>query len=331
MDLNLIIKEGLSKALLSSYTAHPRHTHRISDVGHPCHRYLYYAITQWDKSSVPDESLLAIFKLGHRMENQVFDFFNSEVGPACTPKLRILRQGTPMTDKIFSEYKISGTTDGVLAYEASEGQYEPLGVIDAKSCSQGSFNQYKSLESMKRHTWSSLYPTQVQLYSFGENLPKGYLFFVSKQNMFHDWTLIEVPVDYEHVEGVLQKCKSVNEHIEAEVEPDKLNQPFWCRGCRFESLCLPELEVDGEGPVMNDSEEIESLIERVNELKPYAKEYDDLYKELKGKLVRGQTLVSENYMLEWSEVTINRKAASAYSTTSWRLKMIPIGKEDEDE
>jgi hypothetical protein len=273
---------------------------------------LYYSIVEWDKKVPPDPSLRGIFKAGTAFQNIVRDWFNSDVGPRMNPKMILIDAMGSVNDKLLGDHNISGVPDFVLCIQG-ERRNTPVCIVDLKTCSMNAFTTYTTLDAMKRHTWSSLYPAQVQLYNFADNYPVGALLFVSKNNPFHDWRFIEVPVDFGYIENILKKCERVNQAVVDKAVPKKLNQPFWCKGCHFESFCLPELEVTGQGVLINESEEIESIVSRIMDLKPLKKEHDDLLASIKGKLVKGRDVITKSAIIQWRKQTVNMPAKAAYS------------------
>lgn len=327
-EIDEVVQEAKCKALQKLRRQYPRHVHRISDVGHPCHRYLYYSIHDWDKRKEPEVSLQAIFRAGNVLENPVINFFNDDVGPLCKPKMTILDTQAQTCDKLLRDHKIEGSRDGTLAIDV-DGRWQRLGPIDGKSCSAGSFKSYRDIESLKRHTWSYKYIAQIMLYAFDRNEPSGFLFFYSKQNPFYDWKIIEIPLDYEYIETVLQKCASVNGHLANEDAPERLNNPFWCCGCDFESICLPELTADGTGPVVNECEELQLLLDKVQELKPYAAEYKKEYDQLKSQLIKGKSLIMRDCILDWTSYDVPAKVTETKAYTVWRPKIVPFTDTDD--
>jgi hypothetical protein len=137
--------------------------------------------------------------------------------------------------------------------------------------------------------------------------------FYNKTNPYHDWRIIDVPVDFGYVEGVLQKCDRVNKAIEQETPPKKICEPFWCKTCPFESICLPELEVEGVEVKLNESPEFEELVYDLMRLKPYFAEYNDALKQVKSHLVKGQDLITKAAVITWKKSIVNCQAKSAYS------------------
>ena len=296
---------------LTPEPSRPRHVHRISDVGHPCERYLYYAIVEWDKRPPVDPFLQGVFNTGNLLEAEMFRFFNSEVGPKMDPPMCLIKPVPGPTDKLLSKYRISGTPDWTLCLDGHT--VEPLGILDGKSVSENAYHRYTDLESLRKSPWASKYDPQVQLYNFANDYECGGLLFYNKLNPYHEWKLIDVPVDFGYVESVLQKCERVNKCIDEKKAPRKINEPFWCKTCPFESFCIPELEVEGLGSKLNNNAELESLIHHLMELKPMYGEYTNLLKEVKSHLVKGQDLISKSAIVTWRKQTVNMPSKDAYS------------------
>jgi hypothetical protein len=332
---NKMLQTGVLSFLEGERRTYPQYTHRASSIGHPCERFLYLSIHDWDKAAPISASLQGIMKTGQTLEDILISIFNQHIGPKCQPRMRIISTQEQIRDKLLESYRISGTCDGVLqVYDDVSHQWENAGLVDLKTCSSNLFGSYTDLESLRRHTWSSLYASQVMVYSFAKNLPVGYLMFVGKGNLYHDWKIIRVPVDFAHVETLLQKCASVNASLDNSrlPLPAKINQPMWCSGCRFESVCMPEVEYSGEGPKINDNEAIEFIVKRLRELKPLTREYDDLQKQLKGSLIPGQDLILKDAMVRWKQVTGNRQPCAGGPFTYWKMSMVStIDSDDNDE
>ncbi|MHC4361219.1 MAG: hypothetical protein ACYSTZ_00225 [Planctomycetota bacterium] len=327
------LKGGLHKYLKTSETTYKPKGHHVSSVGHPCPRWLYYCIHDWDKKAPASPSLQAIFTCGKKVETPILCHFNENVGPRCEPKLQIIEQQKSISDKLFDEYNISGVQDGTLAVDTGERYLTRLGPLDAKTCSANMFRMYQEgdVGSLKRTRWSYKYIAQIQLYAFGDNFDRGYIFFISKQNPYYDWKIIEVPVDYGFIDQLLLKVKHVNECLEMEEEPERINQPFWCKECEFEHICMPELEVDGEGQVLNTNEEVQALYNRYQALKQYNSEYNKVFKDLKARLVKGRQLILEDCLIDWTHVKVGEKSIKAYEY--YKPKFLPFSEEkvnDED-
>jgi hypothetical protein len=272
---------------------------------------LYHAIVDWDKRPPVEPYLQGIFNTGNLLEDEMFRFFNNEVGPRMDPKMCLIKPQKSKTDSLLSQYNISGTEDWHLCLDGHT--VEPIGILDGKSASENAFRRYTDLESLKRSTYAYKYSPQVQIYNFANNFECGGLLFYNKTNPYHEWRIIDVPVDFEYVESVLQKCGRVNKAIEARTTPQQICEPFWCKACPFEPICLPELDGEGLGSKLNESPEVEQLVHRLMELKPLFGEYNDTLKQVKGHLVKGQDLITKSAVITWKKSTVNMPAKAAYS------------------
>jgi hypothetical protein len=67
--------------------------------------------------------------------------------------------------------------------------------------------------------------------------------------------------------------------------------------------------------MLNESNELEGLVKRVIELKPSFKEYNDILKEVKSHLIKGQDLITKSAIITWKKQTVNMPAKEAYSFT----------------
>jgi len=232
-------------------------------------------------------------------------------------------------DKLLEKYKITGTCDGVLQW-CVEGKWSDLGIVDIKTCSANLFASYNNLESLKRHTWSTMYPAQVMTYAFASDYERGFLLFVSKGNIFYDWKIIEVPVDMEQVEGLLTKCEAVNKSLDAGTEPVRINRPFWCADCKWQSLCLPEFTYNGSGPAMNEDKEVERIVNRLQEIKPHWSEYEELKKTLRKSLCEGQPLILENAMIDWKMIHGQRQPSPGGPFEYWKMTITSTNDDDDE-
>jgi CRISPR/Cas system-associated exonuclease Cas4 (RecB family) len=325
------LRQGIDRYLDRAVTTYAPKTHHISSVGHPCARCLYYQIHNWQDKAPPSKSLQAIFTCGKKVEMPILCHFNENVGPLCEPSLQIIEQQRSVSDKLLNEYNISGVMDGVLAIDTGDRYLTRLGPIDAKTCSANMFRMYQEtdIETLKRTRWSYKYIAQIMLYAFAENFDRGYIFFISKQNPYYDWKIIEVKVDMGYLDEILARVKHVNECLEMEEEPERINQPFWCKECDFEHICLPELEASGEGDIINENRELQDMFTRSDELKPFFSEYNSIQKRLKSMLVKGRRLIMDNCVIDWTHVSVPEKTVKAYEYD--RMKILPFTEEKVDE
>jgi len=66
----------------------------------------------------------------------------------------------------------------------------------------------------------------------------------------------------------------------------------------------------------------------LDELSPAATEYGEL-EDLRDKmLVEGQDVACGRFLVTWKELTVNRKAAEASTSTQWRKKIVATPRQD---
>lgn len=301
---------AVDKLLYARIRPAPRHTHRCSDVGHPCKRYLYYAIRHWDKAAPVTTSLQSVFETGKLLEGHLEKQFN-EAAQGCDPPGRIIGWQMANRDPLLEKYRISGTPDGFLQLEL-DGKWVTVAVIDIKTANPNLFGRYDDLDDLECHRWTSLYSTQVQMYAFANNLEMGLLAFSNKTSVWQ-WKLIPVPVDLAYVESVLRKCEEVNLHLDCSEPPKKLNQPFWCKECKFEAECCPALTAEGSEQVINEDPDLEALVSTRQHLHPFAKDFTKVDKRLKSRLIKGQSVIFTNHMIQWKK-TASGWRMMVYST-----------------
>ena len=89
---------------------------------------------------------------------------------------------------------------------------------------------------------------------------------------------------------------------------------------RWKTLCCqPNVESTGNLEV-SDNQEVIDMLARRQELQSAKKEYDQLDKHLKAKLIKGQDLIAGDYTLTWKEV--KKKEFTVKAQTQWRITVV---------
>lgn len=293
------IRQGASRYLESLRKMTPRHTNRVSDIGHKCLAYLYFSRVNWDKAESIPESLIGIFETGNEIEDLFISAFNRHIGRQCEPELRIVGQSTAVVnDKLLRDYQISGTLDGYLQAKV-DGEWKTHCVIDVKSASGNLIDHYNDYEGLFLHSWSSRYPTQLMLYALANNMEKCCLMFVNKNNHY-DYRTLFFDVDMEVCDKALQKADIINKAIEAQQVPEKFERPDICDRCRFKSWCNPTLTYTNETKTNTDPE-LENTLRRIDELDEAQSELNKLKKQLDSMLIKGQNVATASHLITWSQ------------------------------
>jgi hypothetical protein len=136
---------------------------------------------------------------------------------------------------------------------------------------------------------------------------------------------IEMPLDYELGETLLKRAEEINKHLTAGTMPEPINNEMWCGNCAFAHICLP-VQIGKEVEV--DTSELSELLDRLEELKPVVKEYDEIDEQIKTivegreKILAGDWFVTGKYIEKKSyNIPVDIKAAYEKVTKYWRRKV----------
>jgi len=82
----------------------------------------------------------------------------------------------------------------------------------------------------------------------------------------------------------LQRAEAINRHVAAGTLPDPIDNDLWCEQCPFRHICLPE-HIGQEVEI--DTTDLAVLLDRMEEIKPMTKEYEELDNQVK-EMVKGR-------------------------------------------
>ena len=273
----------------------PVKANRASELGHPCLRYLVLLRTNWQDRKPPDGRLQMIFDLGNDMEERVHADLK-EAG------FMIIEQQRPFS---WDKYNITGRIDSKLGLVLNDLQTDRVppevlaklteqvddhGTVvvptEVKSAAPNMFNSVNSVADMLHHKYLYMrkYPAQLTLYLIMDNKEVGLFIFKNKSTgeMKEVWILL----DYDYADEQIRKAEQVNTHVQAGTLPDPIDyDESVCGECDFAHVCLPERI--GKEVEISDNLELLDLVTRYNELKPKAKEYDEVNERI-NKLVEGR-------------------------------------------
>jgi hypothetical protein len=302
------IATGINTVLNRKKKVVQQHVNRISALDDPCLRKLYYMRAAWDKAVKTKDDLQGIFETGNILE-PVIERIVSEVGQSSSPLWRIVGSQTSTNDNLLKEYQISGTIDGFLQVYNEQGVWETLGVIDIKTMSPNIFSRVNDYNSLGRYSWTRKYRGQLQLYALAHNLGTCFILLVNKSNLY-DMKLIDFALDMAYCDSLLEKAKTINGAIKTNTVPTGINDPDMCPSCQFFSFCCPEYSTGGNLEVV-DNAELESVLERMAELEPATKEYDELAATRDEMLIKGQDVACGRWLVTWKQIEKNFKAQPA--------------------
>lgn len=262
------IYENAAKQIKQS----PVNSNRASQLGHECLRYHVYERTRWQEKALHDVRLQMIFRMGNAVEEIVLKELR-EAGFQIHEGQRAFQ---------WPEYKITGSIDGMIILD---GEAIPL---EIKSASPFAFDSINTVDDLKRHKYPYMrrYISQVTLYCLLSNKDRAVILFKNKSTgaLKEIW----VPLDYDLGEILLKRAEAINAHVAAGTVPDQIpyNEAL-CGECPYAHICLPP--VDGREVEIDDGS-LAELLDRLDDLKPATKEYQEIDSQVK-KMVEGRDKV----------------------------------------
>lgn len=285
----------------------PVHSNRASQLGHECVRYHVFERTRWNEKALHDVNLQAVFDLGREFEEIVL----KELRGAGFQ----IHEGQRTFN--WPEYKITGSIDGMIIID---GEAIPL---EIKSASPYAFDSINSVEDIRRHKYPYMrrYLAQVTIYCLLSNKEKAVIVFKNKVSgaLKEIW----VPLDYDLGERLLKRAEEINRHVDSGTLPNPIEyNESLCGDCAYAHICLPE-HIGKEVEI--DTGELATMLDRLEELKPIVKEYEEIDDQVKKavegreKILAGNWLILGKYM-ERKTYDIPQEIKAQYEkiTKFWR-------------
>ena len=311
-----MIVEKVLEAKARKIKQWPVNSNRASELGHECLKYLVLNRTRWEEKTLHNAKLQMIFDMGKMVEESVMQDLR-EAG------FVIVEQQRPFS---WAKYQITGSIDCKVAID---GKTYP---VEIKSAAPFSFNSINSIEDMKRHKWHYMrkYPAQLTLYLLMDGKDRG--LFIFKNKSTGELKEIFLDLDYDFAESLIKKAEAINKHVAEGTLPEPMEySEEICTDCPFVHLCLPD-RIGKEVEIVEDGRLLE-LLNRYAELKPVAKEYEDVDSQIK-KLVEGrEKIIVGNFFIEGKWVdrkvyNIPTEIKNQYETISryWKKQIINMDK-----
>jgi hypothetical protein len=302
-----MIVEEILKAKQRKIKQYPVNANRASEMGHPCLRYLVLNRTRWQEKGLYDARLQMIFDMGRAVEDLVMQDLR-EAG------FTIVEQQRPFS---WPEYQITGSIDCKLAID---GQAYPC---EIKSAAANPFASVNSVQDMLHHKYLYMrkYPAQLTLYLIMDNKERGLFLFKNKST--GELKEIWLDLDLDFAESLVQKAERVNWYVANGGLPDPIDyEENICGECPFVHICLPD-RIGKEVEVSEDGE-LQELVTRYFELKPGAKEFDEVNDKI-NKIVEGrEKILVGDYFIEgkWQE----RKGFEVKPGRYWKKDIMKVDK-----
>ncbi len=308
------IISALELDLQRKIKVYPHRTNWASSLAHPCLRNLVYWRTKAELASPHSPEMQVIFDEGNVHETAVYRRL-MDAG------IVIIEQQRPFD---WKRYEIAGRIDGKVKIK------DKIFPMELKSMSPNSWYSIRTIGPFKgpfvlgdindlRHHdkyYVRGYYGQIQLYMLMDNKEEGLIVLKNKSNGQLKFLFTEL--DYEYAEKLIQKAEAVNEHVKKGTLPDRMEfDPDVCNDCPFRHICNPEEQFQ-DVEVETDPEVIQ-MLERLEELKPYKKEYDEIRKILKERLKEKEKVLIGDFLVTGKWVT--RKGYTVPEMTYWDMKI----------
>ena len=233
-----------------------------------CDRQMVHSLLDWDKKPLADAGLQAIFEAGKSEEARIVRIL-SELGYEVIGQQNPIQIKHPKTGEIICTGKIDGKI--LVGRNAVP--------MELKSMNQNAFARINSVDDLAKSPFYRKYIKQMQLYLYGNGEEAG-IFIISD---FRNIKVFIVYLDFGLCEQILKQLERCWDYVKAKKYPEPLqNRPDICQYCPFEFLCTKS--TCNQGASFMDSPEMEQNIARLLELKPLAKEYEELDKAIKNPL-----------------------------------------------
>lgn len=277
-EMNKKIKENKQ----SKIKLYPCNNLRASNVGHPCERFLYFQIKNWEDKKLYNETTQCIFDLGNKIEEYVIETLKEAGFEILTPTVRAWKVEKPL---------ITGRED--LRIKMEDGLLYP---VEVKGLSPQEWDKLNSVEDFlnSKRYYVRAYPAQLYIYMYQFEKEKGYFALCNK--LTGEIKLIEVKFDWDYADKLIKKAEKIYKCIAEEKLPDSCEDISVCENCDFAHICTAninrnELEVDVSG-------ELDELIDRKQELAKYKREYEEVNDRVKKVIGERQKVLSQKYIFE---------------------------------
>lgn len=266
----------------SKIKLYPCNNLRASNVGHPCERYLYLSIKNWEDKRLYNETTQCIFDLGNKIEEYVIQTLKDAGFEVITPTVRAWKVEKPL---------ITGRED--LRIKLEDGQFYPVEVKGLSPQEWEKLNSVKDFLNSKKY-YVRAYPAQLYIYMYQFGKEKGYFALCNK--LTGEIKLIEVPFDYEYAEKILQKAERIYKCLEKNELPESCEDISVCEFCDLAHVCTAnikrtETDIDTTG-------ELDELIDKKQELAPAYREYSEINDKIKKVIGEREKVLSNKYLFE---------------------------------
>ena len=262
-----------------------------------CARQGVYSIVAYDQRKPFDTHLIARFEEGDRQENWIIQTLmklSEELG------FKVVESQSTFPKEFVDKYRLTGTIDGKLMFDGRRVPFE------IKSMNGNLWDNIQMVSDLIRDPFYSRYYRQMLSYMAANQETECLL--ITSDCLGH-FRLIIVPfseVDFE--EMVVNKVNVINDYTKRnEGKPqDQWELPEripynedHCARCPFIHICVPDVK-SGARVRFADDEKMSAMIDRRQEIEPFAKEFKAVDEALKDdlKLLKEPMLVVGDWIVE---------------------------------
>lgn len=239
------IRENVLAAKEKKIAIRPQHKLRASGF-HPCDRKMYYDITNWKDAAPHTAETQCLFDFGGTVEKAAIEQLEEagyEVGG----------QQVGFEQKVANGV-ITGHIDGWISGRELGEHPLPLEIKGYTFQAERIHSWRDMLDAPQ--AWLRSVPCQLQMYLLQASEARGVLVMFDKKSA----TPFPLPteLDLEFAEGLLKRAEDIYEHLELEIEPDRMPyEAAVCGGCPFAHVCQPlqSVEVAAGGEVFDEAHE----------------------------------------------------------------------------
>lgn len=188
----------------------------------------------------------------------------------------------------WSAYQITGRQDLKLRRPGvRRGVFAEL-----KSCSPYTYDSINSVEELKNHKWPFIvkWYRQVCLYMVLKSVDRYWLILKNKST--GQIKVVEFHLgdtELHAAEQMLKRAERVNKLVQIGELPStqqKISAPDLCPECEFFTACAPDVDFGTSAEFLSEEQaaEMERKLERIAEIKPFVKEYEDLDDDVKSEI-----------------------------------------------
>lgn len=297
------INEKLKEKLQEKCVIYPQNNLRCSSIGHPCSRYVYLCITNYNDRKAPDVGLQAIFGLGNTLEKHVIEKIKEAGYEVITPTEHSFR---------IEPQNITGRED-LRIKDPETGELYP---VEVKSISPFEFDKLNSFEDFVKNKkpFIRAYAAQIQLYLY--NFAKEYGFFALINKLTGEIKFVRVNLDYDFCGKVLDKADYINKCLADRTLPESCDEIGLCENCDLQHICGQVKRIPAD---IELDDELENLINRKQELATAKREYEEVDKEIKARVGERDKVITGSYLI--TRTKIERKEYTVAARTEYRLNI----------